>query len=107
MSFSPSVGDFTEVLSADPGWYVLCTFLGVPNAKLDPINTNYRLEGVERCLIEAYNYLQQNEAVPTWKTIATALRRKGNIALAREIETTYRNSLHSDVSTYHSLHLNM
>ena len=53
-----SIDQFVQELDKEPRWYDLGIFLGVPTSELDIIGQNYRLEGIQRCLIELFKCFQ-------------------------------------------------
>ena len=71
-------------------WRVLGLELGLANV-LDMIHANHELDGVERCMDEALhqwlmrNHNEEKFGRPTWKSLAAAIDRSGNRALAENI----------------------
>ena len=57
MSPIPTIDQFVQELDKESRWYDLGVFLGVPTSELDIIGQNYRLEGIQRCLIELFKCL--------------------------------------------------
>ena len=81
----PLVDQFSEILSIEPNWYTMATFLNVPTHELDNVASDYRQEGIMRCYIEVYKCLETRGKCLTWDNIATSLRRMGNDTLAEKI----------------------
>ena len=81
----PAAAEFAEVLQKEPRWYDLGKFIDAPTDALDYINMTYTNYGLLRCLLELHKCLEQRLMLPTWKTIAVALRSMGNDKLADTI----------------------
>ncbi len=80
---------FSQVLSQEPHWYTLGTFLGANDAELRYIESTYRLEGLIRCYIEVYNCLQASGKRVSWDDVVTSLKHMNSNDLAKEIELQY------------------
>ena len=81
-----SIDQFVQELDKEHRWYDLGIFLGVPTSELDIIEQHYRLEGIQRCLIELFKCFQSRRNEPvSWNNIATALTKMHNNNLADQI----------------------
>ena len=80
---------FSQVLSKEPHWYTLGTFLGAKDAELRHIESTYSKEGLIRCYIEVYNCLQASGKCVSWDDIVTSLKHINSNDLAKEIELQY------------------
>ena len=86
---SPTITDFTEVLSEETDWYVFGTFMGVPTSELDSISRNHHTESVMRCLIEMYKCIESRGLPLSWEHIVESLRKMNNYSLADRIHSKY------------------
>ena len=72
-------------------WKVLGRQLGLKSNLLDNINANYQQNGVEECfsqVLEAWLKRNHNESrfkPPSWHSLASAVKRSGDPALAANI----------------------
>ena len=89
MDVSPTPDLFSEILSkAGSNWFDIGVYLEASTANLEYIQQNYGTHGVVRCLIEVHKCLVMKGKL-TWESIATALRRLDNHALAEFIHSNY------------------
>ena len=84
-----NAASFAKSLSKEPQWYTVGTFLEVPTAELDIIDSNYSKAGIMRCYIEVYKCLETRGEPLTWDHVATSLRQMGNHGLAEVIHPDY------------------
>ena len=91
-----AIGDMYDVSQALEGfikaqWKVLGRQLGLKSNLLDDINANHQRNGVEECfsrVLEAWLKRNHNEArfgPPSWHSLASAVKRSGDPALAANI----------------------
>ena len=85
MSPIPTIDQFVQELDKESRWYDLGVFLGIPTSELDIIGQNYRLEGIQRCLIELLKCLQSRSKPVSWNDIIEALIKMHNNHLANQI----------------------
>ena len=87
------IHDVREALASfsNPQWKVLGRQLGLKEVLLDEIKANYQQDGVQECLDKVLthwlkrNYLEARFGRPTWQSLANAVKRSGDPALAANI----------------------
>ena len=84
---SPTITEFTNVLSEETDWYTFGTFMGVSANELDNIGLNY--PGIMRCLIEMYKCIESMGLPLSWEHIVKSLRNMKNHSLADRIHSKY------------------
>ena len=85
----PTITEFASVLSEETDWYTFGTFMGVPTTELESISRNYRTEGVLRCLIEMYNFIESRGQPLSWEHIVKSLRNMKKNYLSNKIQSKY------------------
>ena len=85
----PTITEFAGVLSEETDWYTFGTFMGVPTSELENIGRNYRTEGVMRCLIEMYNFIESRGLPLSWEHIVESLRNMKKKYLSDKIQSKY------------------
>ena len=86
---TPTIDQFVQELDKESRWYDLGVFLGVLTRELDTIGQNYRLEGIQRCLIELFKCFQSRSKPVSWKDITDALIKMHNNHLAIQLRLKY------------------
>ena len=89
ISLSPTVVEFTEIISSVSDWYTLGIFLGAESKDLKNIDLLHRSSGVMRCLAEVYEYLETRGMIPTWEFLSSCLKRMNNTKLAKQIDVEF------------------
>ena len=85
----PTITEFANVLSDEPGWYAFGIFMNVSNIDLDYIDRNYGREGNMRCLIEMYTTMETRGLSLSWERIVESLKGVKNFGLAEKIRLKY------------------
>ena len=76
-------------------WKTLGRKLGLKSGLLQKINSDYRRDGVEECFHQVLEeWLKRNHDVdrfgpPTWYSLANAVKRSGDAALADDIHAMH------------------
>ena len=85
----PTITEFANVLSDEPGWYAFGIFMNVSTIDLDTIDRNYGREGNMRCLIEMYKTIESRGLSLSWERIVESLEGVKNFGLAEKTRLKY------------------
>ena len=96
MLYNLAIDDLSQVTDklhnfSKAKWKALGRQLGLSEVVLDDVKADYKEEGVEECLVEMLkhwlkmNYEASDSKPPMWSTLADAVEKIGNPALAKTI----------------------
>ena len=96
----PTLKSLIEELQIVIKWELLGLFMGIPDNELTKIrNQFFATEGIEKCKLELYKLWLNKGKNASWESVAEALDKIGNGALADYIKRKYSSVLHDPVLT--------
>ena len=100
----PTVQLLFKELKEVKGWYVFGVALAIPVRKLNEIQSSNPHDGVERWLVDMFEYWLSNNPDASWKDIIQVLEQTDQLVLAAQVKLKYL-SPHATATTVGMLYV--